>query len=239
MQTKNKPTHHLILVRHGESTYNQQGLFTGHHDAKLTALGKQQAQYAAPICCQFNIESAYTSVLSRSIDTCDIITQPAASPTDCFKSPDLNERDYGKLNGLNKKSAAGIYGEEQIFRWRRGFYDRPPEGESLLDTYLRVSRYYDSHIRKKLGENQTTLLVAHGNTLRALVGYLLCIKHNHFQSIEVAWCSPWVFSYSDHKMLGLKIYKNPLSQGVNRLSSNANIDLSTSMSSDNFILDNV
>lgn len=226
MQT-NAPTHHLIFLRHGESTYNEQALFTGHHDAQLTALGKQQAVHAARICHQFDIRIVHTSTLARSIDTSGLITRTLKRPIEFFKSPDLNERDYGKLNGLNKKIAADIYGEDQIFQWRRGFYDRPPEGESLFDTYERASRYYDRHISGHLTSNQTTLLVAHGNTLRALVGYLLCIKNNKFQSIEVAWCCPWVFSFTHHKMTGLKIYKNPTSKGVNRLPSNSSIDLTT------------
>src|SRR5690606_8570570 len=122
-----KPVHKLVLVRHGESTWNQENRFTGWTDVDLTDKGRQEAQQAGDLLKSFEFDMVFTSVLKRAIRTMWIILDR----TDQMWLPvtrawQLNERHYGALQGLNKKETAEKFGEEQVFTWRRS-YDIPPD----------------------------------------------------------------------------------------------------------------
>jgi 2,3-bisphosphoglycerate-dependent phosphoglycerate mutase len=164
----------LVLVRHGQSEWNKQNLFTGWKDPGLTELGIEEAKQGAEALKDYGItfDIAFTSVLIRAEQTCLIILD-GIGQTDLETIHDqaLNERNYGDLAGLNKDDARAKWGEEQVHIWRRS-YDVPPpgdDGESLKDTGARVWPYYMTEILPRVLRGEKVLVAAHGNSLRALV----------------------------------------------------------------------
>jgi len=190
----------LVIVRHGESEWNKKNLFTGWRDVRLTDTGKAEARTAGRMLHGegFGFDVAYTSVLSRAIETLwlaleemDLMWLPV------IKSWRLNERHYGALQGLNKAESAAKFGEAQVQEWRRGYATRPPEvaldspeypkddpryaslsgeerprSEALKDVLARVLPYWQGTIVPELKAGKRVLIVAHGNSLRALMKHL-------------------------------------------------------------------
>lgn len=159
----------LVLVRHGQSIWNLLNRFTGETDVELTGKGRMEACVAGEKLHGRCFGHAYTSVLVRAIETLAIILRTTGQ-VDCPVSRNraLNERNYGRLQGLDKAEVAREYGEEQVAEWRRSFAVRPPGGESLADTAARVLPYYHSTIEPMLQAGKDILVVAHGNSLRSL-----------------------------------------------------------------------
>jgi 2,3-bisphosphoglycerate-dependent phosphoglycerate mutase len=163
----------LILVRHGQSIYNLENRFTGSLDIALTELGQQEAQLTGQKLLYFKFDFAYTSTLKRAQESLRIILEAIhQTAIKVMENKALNERDYGSLQGLNKTETIATYGLKQVEMWRRSYAIRPPEGESLADTFARAIPFYKQEIEPKLKLNNTILVVAHGNSLRALVMYL-------------------------------------------------------------------
>ncbi len=160
----------LVLVRHGQSEWNLQNRFTGETDVPLTAKGREEACLAGDKLRGLNFSHAFTSVLIRAIETLELILQHTGQ-TDCPVSRNraLNERNYGRLQGLNKAEVAKEYGTEQVALWRRSYSARPPGGESLADTRGEGPPYYHRAVEPILREGKDVLVVAHGNSLRALM----------------------------------------------------------------------
>ncbi len=163
----------LVLVRHGQSTWNLENRFTGETDIPLTDLGRNEARLAGAKLRDIPFAHGFTSVLRRAIDTMTLLLEEAHQ-TQLPVTPNraLNERNYGELQGLNKKEVAAQYGDEQVAIWRRSYATRPPGGESLADTAARVIPYYQGAIEPLLKQGQNILIVAHGNSLRSLVMFL-------------------------------------------------------------------
>lgn len=162
----------LVLVRHGESEYNKQNLFTGWTDVDLTERGIAEAHAAGRKlrAQRIKFDAAFTSALKRAQRTLDIVLQELGQPNiPVFKDQALNERDYGDLSGANKDDARRKWGEEQVHIWRRSYDIAPPGGESLKDTAARVLPYYISEILPRVMRGENVLVSAHGNSLRALV----------------------------------------------------------------------
>ena len=176
----------LILLRHGQSTWNLENRFTGSEDVDLTSFGIEEARNASIFLKYYTIEFAFTSVLKRAVHTLEIILNKIGLNIPVFKSAALNERDYGDLQGLNKASTIKKYGETKVLDWRRSYQIAPPNGESLKDTYHRVIPYYIAEIEPKLKAGKTILIVAHGNSLRALVMYLEAISEKYIADFEIA-----------------------------------------------------
>ena len=176
----------LILLRHGQSTWNLENRFTGSEDVDLTSFGIEEARNASIFLKYYTIEFAFTSVLKRAVHTLEIILNKIGLNIPVFKSAALNERDYGDLQGLNKASTIKKYGETKVLDWRRSYQIAPPNGESLKDTYHRVIPYYLAEIEPKLKAGKTILIVAHGNSLRALVMYLEDISEKYIADFEIA-----------------------------------------------------
>ena len=176
----------LILLRHGQSTWNLENRFTGSEDVDLTSFGIEEARNASIFLKYYTIEFAFTSVLKRAVHTLEIILNKIGLNIPVFKSAALNERDYGDLQGLNKASTIKKYGETKVLDWRRSYQIAPPNGESLKDTYHRVIPYYIAEIEPKLKAGKTILIVAHGNSLRALVMYLEAISEKYIAGFEIA-----------------------------------------------------
>jgi len=163
----------LTLIRHGQSTYNLENRFTGDVDVPLTQLGREEALQAGRKIKDYHYDVAYTSVLERAEETLQIILQEIGQTTmPIKKNKALNERRYGDLQGLNKAETAVKFGDAQVLIWRRSYDVRPPGGESLEDTFNRTVPYYKWEIEPNLLEGKNILIVAHGNSLRALVMYL-------------------------------------------------------------------
>lgn len=163
----------LTMIRHGQSTYNLENRFTGSLDVPLTPLGVQEAHQAGAKLKEFTYSAAYTSMLRRAQETLEIILQEIEqTEIPIIPNAAFDERMYGSLQGLSKADTIHKYGAVQVELWRRSFAVRPPNGESLEDTFNRTIPYYKSIIEPRLRIDQNILIVAHGNSLRALMMYL-------------------------------------------------------------------
>ncbi len=171
----------LILLRHGQSTWNLENRFTGWIDVPLTPQGEREAEEAGRLLRDFKIDVAYTSDLIRAIDTLTIALRAARQENvPMRKDKALRERMYGDLQGLNKAEVARQYGDEQVKLWRRSYDIAPPKGESLKDTAERTLPYFNSVILPDVTAGKTVLISAHGNSLRAIV-----MELDHLSKAEV------------------------------------------------------
>ncbi len=185
---------YLILVRHGESEWNAKSLWTGLTDVDLTEKGREQARSAAGILKDIKIDICFTSALKRAKETWEEIRKIInATHIPTIADSALNERDYGDLTGKNKWNIKEEYGEEQFQKWRRGWNSPPPNGESLRNVYERVTPYYTSRILPQLEQGKNVIIVAHGNSLRALVKYLEKIPDNEISKLELKLGEPYVY----------------------------------------------
>lgn len=197
----------LVLVRHGQSTWNLENRFTGETDVPLTDLGREEARKAGSKLKEITFSHGFTSVLQRAIDTMTLLLQEAKQEhLPVTRNKALNERNYGQLQGLNKKDVAKQYGDEQVHTWRRSYTVRPPGGESLADTAARVIPYYKNAIEPLLKQGQDILIVAHGNSLRALMMYLEKIGEEAIADVDLPTGIPRRYTLND--ALQLKDVKN-------------------------------
>ena len=186
----------LALVRHGESEWNKLNLFTGWKDPGLTDKGVDEAHCAGRLLkAQGNaFDVAYTSDLTRAQGTLAIILEELGQTgLVTHKDQKLNERDYGDLSGLNKDDARKRWGEEQVHMWRRSYDIAPPGGESLKDTATRVLPYYEAKIWPDVKAGRNVLVVAHGNSLRALIMRLEGLTGEEIVARELATGVPIVY----------------------------------------------
>jgi 2,3-bisphosphoglycerate-dependent phosphoglycerate mutase len=215
----------LVLLRHGESTWNQENRFTGWVDVDLTEKGRAEAQEAGRLMVaeKFEFDLAYTSVLKRAIRTLWIaLDELDMTWIPVHKSWRLNERHYGGLQGLNKAETAAKHGEDQVKIWRRS-YDVPPpplseldpthashdrryasippdeipSSESLKDTVSRFIPYWETTIAPEIKAGKHVLIAAHGNSLRALVKYLDNISDEDIVSLNIPTGVPLVYKLND------------------------------------------
>jgi len=186
----------LVLVRHGQSDWNLKNLFTGWRDVGLTEKGVAEARAAGKKlkAQELHFDVAFTSVLSRAQRTLDLVLEEMGE-TDItvFKDQALNERDYGDLSGLNKDDARKKWGEEQVHVWRRSYDVAPPGGESLRDTAARVLPYYIQEILPRVLRGDNVIVVAHGNSLRALVMVLERLSPTEIVGREIATGVPLIY----------------------------------------------
>ena len=186
----------LVLVRHGQSEWNLKNLFTGWRDVDLTEQGVAEAKTAGKRLKERGIkfDVAYTSGLKRAQRTLGLVLdEMGQSGLAIHKDKALNERDYGDLNGLNKDDARKKWGEEQVHIWRRSYDIAPPGGESLKDTATRVLPYYEAKIWPDVKAGRNVLVVAHGNSLRALIMRLEGLTGEQIVARELATGVPIVY----------------------------------------------
>lgn len=213
--------HKLVLIRHGESTWNLENRFTGWVDVDLTAKGVTQAQNAGLVLTKhhFEFDLAYSSVLKRAVHTLwhvlDHVNRPWLPVVNSWR---LNERHYGGLQGLNKSETAQKYGDAQVLAWRRS-YDVPPPPlnaqdalleredpryaklkpedfpltECLKDTVARVMPLWNESIAPALRNNKKPVIVAHGNSIRALVKYLDNVSEQDIVGLNIPNAQPLVY----------------------------------------------
>ena len=192
----------LTLVRHGQSTYNLENRFTGDVDVPLTQKGKDEALQAGKKLLGFKYDVAFTSLLVRAEETLQIILKVIELTTiPIIRNAAFNERRYGSLQGLNKAETAKQYGEEQVHIWRRSYDVRPPDGESLEDTFNRAVPYFIATIKPMLLSGKNILIVAHGNSLRALVMHLENIKPSDILALDIPTGIPRQYEFDDHLQL--------------------------------------
>ena len=201
----------LILLRHGQSQWNLENRFTGLKDVPLTTKGIKEAIESGKLMKKNKIEIdlIFCSVLQRAIETAKLsviemnLKYLWNEKKELLMVTDqaLNERDYGELVGLNKKETADKFGEEQVHIWRRSFDISPPGGESLKNVVNRVKPYFLINILPKLKKQKNILVVAHGNSLRALMICVGLYLPEEISKIELPTGSPFVFYYEKGKLI--------------------------------------
>ena len=200
----------LILLRHGQSQWNQKNRFTGWKDVDLSSKGILEAKNSGRIIKEKNIkiDKIYSSNLKRANNTA-VIAMKEAEYNHLFdgeklimiKNDSLNERDYGELTGLNKLETANKFGKEQVHIWRRSFDVNPPGGESLKEVVARVKFYFENIIMKDILDNKNILIAAHGNSLRALLLILNFYDINSISKAEIPTGKPFVIEYEGKKII--------------------------------------
>ncbi|MDP3703610.1 MAG: 2,3-diphosphoglycerate-dependent phosphoglycerate mutase [Candidatus Omnitrophota bacterium] len=215
----------LVLLRHGESTWNQENRFTGWTDVPLSERGVQEAREAGRLLRkeEYTFDVAYTSVLLRAIDTLRLVLEEMKLQSiPVIQHWRLNERHYGALQGLNKAETAQRYSEQQVLVWRRSYDVRPPAitrdderypgkdpryaslkpdevplTECLKDTVARVMPYWQDTIAPAISEGKRVLIAAHGNSLRALVKHLDKVSDQAIVERNIPTGIPLVYELAD------------------------------------------
>jgi 2,3-bisphosphoglycerate-dependent phosphoglycerate mutase len=223
----------LVLVRHGESQWNNENRFTGWTDVDLSDKGRTEAKQAGKQLKEegFVFDFAYTSVLKRAIHTLwNVLDELDQAWLPVEKSWRLNERHYGALQGLNKSETAEKYGDEQVKQWRRGFAVTPPEltrdderfpghdpryatltaqelptTESLALTIERVTPYWNDTILPRMKKGERVIIAAHGNSIRALVKFLDKMSEEEILELNIPTGVPLVYEF-DENMKPIKHY---------------------------------
>ncbi len=215
----------IVLIRHGESEWNKLNRFTGWTDVALSEKGIEEAKKAGKLLKKegYSFDIAYTSILKRAIKTLWLIQEEMDLmwiPT--YKRWQLNEKHYGKLQGLNKAETAKKYGDEQVLLWRRGFDVQPPAfepsyrhelvqqspfkavpedqiplTESLKDTIARVLPFWEQEIIPIVQQNKKIIIAAHGNSLRAVYKHLTGISEEEILKTNIPTGIPLVFELND------------------------------------------
>jgi len=177
---------YLVLVRHGQSQWNEKGLWTGWKDIPLSSTGIEEARKAGELLKDIHFNYAFTSDLQRAGQTTDEIIKALGQTMPITKDKALNEKDYGDMTGKNKWEVKKEVGDEEFMKIRRSWDYPVPGGESLKMVYERTIPYYQQHILPLLKEGKNVLVSAHNNSLRALVKYLENISDEDISKREMA-----------------------------------------------------
>ena len=183
----------LILVRHGQSEWNEKNLFTGWEDPGLTKQGSDEAKNAGLLIKELKLEfnSLFTSALIRAQITGKIILKNISQENiNIIKNKALNERFYGDLQGLNKDECREKWGKKQVQIWRRSYDIGPPGGESLKETGERVLPYFLSEIYPSILKGENIIVSAHGNSLRSLIKHLDSLSAEEIVKLEIPTGAP-------------------------------------------------
>jgi 2,3-bisphosphoglycerate-dependent phosphoglycerate mutase len=195
----------LVLIRHGQSQWNLENRFTGWIDIPLSPKGEEEARQAGEKIKGFKFDKVYTSVLQRAIKTYEIAAEVAGfNHLPVEKDKALNERMYGDLQGLNKDDMRKKFGAEQVHIWRRSYDIAPPNGESLKNTAERVLPYWNSHIEPDLKAGKNILVVAHGNSLRALIMHLDNLTGEEVVKLEIPTGEPILYEFDENLKVVVK-----------------------------------
>ncbi|UCD34987.1 MAG: 2,3-diphosphoglycerate-dependent phosphoglycerate mutase [Nitrospiraceae bacterium] len=222
----------LVIIRHGQSTWNRDNRFTGWTDVDLTEAGIEESRRAARLLVEggFTFDLACASLLKRAIRTLWIILDEMDLMwIPVIRAWSLNERHYGALQGLDKAETARTYGKEQVYRWRRGYTVRPPAldwsdqrhprfdrryaglrddelpaTESLKDTLNRVLPWWETEIAPLVREGKRILISAHGNSIRALMKHFDTISDEDISGINIPTGYPLIYEFGD----GLKALRH-------------------------------
>ncbi|CUX96268.1 2,3-bisphosphoglycerate-dependent phosphoglycerate mutase [Candidatus Gullanella endobia] len=216
----------LVVMRHGESQWNNENRFTGWTDVDLSDKGRTEAKKAGKILKEkgYTFDFAYTSVLKRAIYTLwNVLEELDQAWLPVEKSWRLNERHYGKLQGLNKTETAKKYGDAQVKQWRRGFVNTPPEltredkrfpghdpryanlneaelpkTESLALTAERVIFYWNKTILPRMKNGERIIVIAHGNSIRAMLKFLDNLNEEEILELNIPTGMPLVYEFDSN-----------------------------------------
>lgn len=219
----------LILLRHGESSWNQLNIFTGWVDVPLSQKGIEEALESGRRFSHIPIDIIFTTTLVRAQMTTFLAMsqhhskkvpivhhsekgkqakwskiyneETKANSVPVFYSWELNERMYGELQGLNKAETMKIFGTDQVKLWRRSYDTRPPKGESLAMTAKRTLPYFDKNILPHLKQNRNVLISAHGNSLRAISMELDNLTHEEVLQLEIPTGVPILYTFQNNKFI--------------------------------------
>jgi len=213
---------YLLLVRHGESRWNLDNKFTGWVDVPLSETGVRESLLTAKKLEGLKLDVAFTSNLERARETLLLILadqkctgifthkdehnelkysfEATGKEIPIYGSWKLNERHYGSLQGKNKAETAKIFGEEKVLSWRRSFTDTPPEGESLMDVYKRAVPYFKKEIMAEVKTGKNVIVVAHGNSLRAIVKYLDKVSDEQIAKLELKMAEPLIYTFENGQL---------------------------------------
>ena len=240
----------LVLLRHGESKWNLENKFTGWTDVELTEKGEAEAKNAGELINNenINIDLVFTSVLKRAVNTMNIcLSNMDHNNPQIFQDWRLNERHYGSLQGLNKSETAEKYGDDQVLIWRRSYDIKPPEldqdddrhprfdkkyenldskilpsSECLKDTVERFLPYWEETISPNVKNGKKVMIVAHGNSLRALVKHLDKISDDKILGLNIPTGTPLVYEL-DEDLNPLKNYylgnQDEINEKINSVAS--------------------
>lgn len=214
----------LILLRHGESPWNKQNIFTGWVDVPLSKIGIVEAIKAGEIFADINFDTVFTSIQIRAIETAmlalaqnkndktPVIIHREGKMRDWTKIYNdktteniipvysdlrLNERYYGTLQGKNKTETAKEYGDEQVHQWRRSFDIPPPKGESLKDTTERTIPLFKKSIIPELENHKNILISAHGNSLRSIIMFIEDLTKQQILNVEIPTGKPLFYNFEE------------------------------------------
>jgi len=218
----------LILLRHGQSQWNKENLFTGWVDIPLSFGGVQEAIEAGKKICDIPIDVIFVSSLIRSQLTAmiamsehkggkvPVVTHPGGGKLEewaqihhpkaeeftipVIEAWELNERMYGDLQGLNKRETMDKFGEEQVHIWRRSYDVPPPNGECLADTAARAIPYFEENVLPLLKEGKNVFIAAHGNSLRAIIMKLENMTKEEILHFELATGAPVIYEYVEGRL---------------------------------------
>ncbi|KAL9683704.1 hypothetical protein QQ045_015532 [Rhodiola kirilowii] len=232
----------LILIRHGESLWNEKNLFTGCVDVPLTKKGVEEAIEAGRRICNIPVDMIYTSALIRAQMTAMLAmtqhrrkkvpivlhdeNEQARAWSQVFSEEtkkqtipvvrawQLNERMYGELQGLNKQETADKYGKEQVHEWRRSYDIPPPNGESLEMCAERAVAYFTENIEPQLQSGKNIMIAAHGNSLRSIIMYLDKLTSQEVISLELATGIPMLYIFKEGKFIRRGSPAGPAEAGV-------------------------
>ncbi|MBW3002752.1 2,3-bisphosphoglycerate-dependent phosphoglycerate mutase [Candidatus Woesearchaeota archaeon] len=216
---------YLILVRHGESRWNLANKFCGWVDVPLSENGIKEALSAAKKLEGLTLDVAFTSKLERAQETLLLILAKQKftgiflhntgkmakwskhphklekNEIPIYSDTALNERYYGRLQGMNKDAARRKWGKPQVFKWRRSYDIRPPGGECLKDVYKRTVPYFKKVIMPHIRKKKDVIISAHGNSLRALIKYLDNISDEKIPHLELPTGKPIIYKYTKGKLI--------------------------------------
>lgn len=215
----------LILLRHGQSSWNKENLFTGWVDIPMSEEGNQEAIRAGKKIENIPIDVIFTSTLIRAQMTVPLaLLHHKSGKTPVFLHPgegkleewsqvyseeaqkklipvyrawELNERMYGRLQGLNKAETAEKFGADQVQKWRRSYDIKPPDGESLEMTAARTLPYFKNRIVPHLQKGENVLIAAHGNSLRSIIMFMKNLNKDEVVKLELATGDPLIYSYNN------------------------------------------
>ncbi|CAI9282303.1 unnamed protein product [Lactuca saligna] len=238
----------LVIIRHGESMWNEKNLFTGCVDVPLTRKGVEEAIEAGKRISTMPFDIVYTSALVRSQMTAMLaLTQHCCQKVPIIihneneeakiwsqiysqetknesipvvKAWQLNERMYGDLQGLNKQETAEIFGKEQVYKWRRTYEVRPPNGESLEMCLQRAVAFFKDNIEPQLMAGKHVMVVAHANSLRSIIMYLDNLTPQEVINLELSTGVPMLYIYKDGKFIRRGSPAGPNEAGVYAYTSN-------------------
>ena len=231
---QNKKIYKLVLIRHGQSSFNQENLFTGWTDVELTETGIEEANIAGEILKNnsYKFDICFTSTLKRSIKTSFIILDKLNQLyLPIIKDFHLNERHYGAIQGLNKKETSLKYGKKLVYEWRRSYSIPPPKldeddirnpanieqyknidknelplTESLEDTVKRVIPYFDKEIIPEIKKGKNILVVAHGNSIRGLIKYFDKLSDDEIVNVDIPNAIPLVYEFNENFEINKRYY---------------------------------